>query len=301
MAEPEFGRAPGPTSSRAGCATRRSSSSRIRTTGAGRRRSSASSSGTSRTARRRCSRCGAATSTSRSTCCPSRSSRSRATRTCGSPTHISLDFVYLALTHSAELNKALANKYARQAIAYAIDYDGIRDSLLGGSATRPANFIPVGSLGSTEELTKEIGFRQDLERSKKALAQAGLPDGFEFDVIYGNSIIAGTSYHVIGAEAAVRPRARRHQDEAESDAAGQRAHALQRRQDAVGDHVLESAGRRERAVGLGDGAAGREAPVAGSRPKRWSSSSTRRPRKRIRKSRPSCGASTRWRWWTKPT
>jgi peptide/nickel transport system substrate-binding protein len=111
--------------------------------------------------------------------------------------HISLDFVYLALSHSPELNKALANKYARQAIGWAIDYDGIRDGLLGGSATRPANFIPVGSLGSTEELTKEIGFRQDLDKSRKALAQAGMPDGFEFEVIYGNSMIAGTSYHVI--------------------------------------------------------------------------------------------------------
>ena len=110
---------------------------------------------------------------------------------------VSLDYVYMALSHNAELNKALSNKSARQAIAYAIDYDGIIDSLLGGSATRPANFIPVGSLGSTAELTKEIGFRQDLERSKKALAQAGFPDGFEFEVIYGNSIIAGTSYHVI--------------------------------------------------------------------------------------------------------
>ncbi len=110
---------------------------------------------------------------------------------------ISLDFVYLALNHSPELNKALANKYARQAIGWAIDYDGIRDGLLGGSATRPANFIPVGSLGSTEETTKQIGFRQDLDKSRKALAQAGLPDGFEFEVIYGNSMIAGTSYHVI--------------------------------------------------------------------------------------------------------
>lgn len=110
---------------------------------------------------------------------------------------ISLDFVYLALNHSPELNKALANKYARQAIGWAIDYDGIRDGLLGGSATRPANFIPVGSLGSTEDTTKQIGFRQDLDKSRKALAQAGMPDGFEFEVIYGNSMIAGTSYHVI--------------------------------------------------------------------------------------------------------
>jgi peptide/nickel transport system substrate-binding protein len=110
---------------------------------------------------------------------------------------ISLDYVYIALTENPELNKALANKFARQAIGYAIDYDGIRDSLLGGAATRPANFIPVGSLGSTEELTKEIGFRQDLDRSKKALAQAGMPEGFEFEVIYGNSMVAGTSYHVM--------------------------------------------------------------------------------------------------------
>lgn len=111
--------------------------------------------------------------------------------------HISLDFIYLALTHNPEFNKALANKHARQAIGYAIDFDGIRDSLVGGAATRPANFIPVGSLGSTEQLTKEIGFRQDLDRAKKALAQAGLPEGFEFELAYPNSTIAGTSYHVI--------------------------------------------------------------------------------------------------------
>ncbi|MFO1303813.1 MAG: ABC transporter substrate-binding protein [Burkholderiales bacterium] len=111
--------------------------------------------------------------------------------------HISLDFVYIALSHSPELNKALANKSARQAIGWAIDYDGIRDGLLGGSATRPANFIPIGTLGSTEEIAKEIGFRQDLDKSRKALAAAGMPDGFEFEIIYGNSMIAGTSYHVI--------------------------------------------------------------------------------------------------------
>ena len=110
----------------------------------------------------------------------------------------SLDFVYLALTHNAEFNKALANKKARQAIGYAIDYEGIKNSLLGGAATRPANFIPVGCLGSTEDVTRQIGFREDLGRSKKLLAEAGYADGFEFEVIYGTSIVAGTSYHVMG-------------------------------------------------------------------------------------------------------
>jgi peptide/nickel transport system substrate-binding protein len=110
----------------------------------------------------------------------------------------SLDFVYLGLSHNAEFNKALANKKARQAIGYAIDYDGIKNSLLGGSATRPANFIPVGCLGSTEEVTSKIGFREDLDRSRKLLVEAGYPDGFEFEVIYGTGLVAGTSYHVLG-------------------------------------------------------------------------------------------------------
>ena len=87
---------------------------------------------------------------------------------------------------------------ARQAIGYAIDYEGIKNSLLGGAATRPANFIPVGCLGSTEEVTRQIGFREDLDRSRKLLTEAGYPDGFEFEVIYGTSIVAGTSYHVMG-------------------------------------------------------------------------------------------------------
>src|SRR5258705_2491317 len=41
----------------------------------------------------------------------------------------SLDFVYMALTQGAEFNKALAVKECRQAIGYAIDYDGIKNSM----------------------------------------------------------------------------------------------------------------------------------------------------------------------------
>ena len=40
----------------------------------------------------------------------------------------SLDFVYMALTQEPEFNKALAVKEARQAIGYAIDYDGIKNA-----------------------------------------------------------------------------------------------------------------------------------------------------------------------------
>ena len=110
---------------------------------------------------------------------------------------LSLDFVYLAVNQNAEMNKALAVKAARQAIGWAIDYDGIKTNLLGGKATRPASFLPIGMSGSTEEIAKQIGFRQDLDRAKALLKEAGMPDGFEFELSYGQAAIAGISYQTL--------------------------------------------------------------------------------------------------------
>jgi peptide/nickel transport system substrate-binding protein len=109
----------------------------------------------------------------------------------------SLDFVYMALTNSADMNQALGKKAARQAVQAAIDYDGIIKGLMGGHAIRPATFIPIGLGGSTEALTKEIGPRQDLARAKKLLADAGLPNGFTFKLSYGKAAIGGTTYDLI--------------------------------------------------------------------------------------------------------
>jgi peptide/nickel transport system substrate-binding protein len=109
----------------------------------------------------------------------------------------SLDFVYMALTQEGEFNKALAIKEARQAIGYAIDYDGIKNSLLGGAAIRCAHFLPVGVSGSTEEIARQVGFRQDLDKAKELLGKAGLSGGFEFEIAYGNAAIAGISYQTL--------------------------------------------------------------------------------------------------------
>ncbi|HZS32485.1 MAG TPA: ABC transporter substrate-binding protein [Methylomirabilota bacterium] len=109
----------------------------------------------------------------------------------------SLDYMYLTLTSSPELNANLARKAARQAVAHAIDYDGIVKGLMGGHAIRPATFIPIGLGGSTEALTREIGYKQDLARAKKLLAEAGLPGGFAFRLSYGKASIAGTSYDLV--------------------------------------------------------------------------------------------------------
>ncbi|GAC1346702.1 MAG: ABC transporter substrate-binding protein [Acetobacteraceae bacterium] len=106
----------------------------------------------------------------------------------------SLDFVYMSLNANPELNPALGHKEARQAVGYAIDYDGIIGKMLGGQATRAASFLPIGVRGSTEAVAREIGFRQDLDRARQLLQKAGLAEGFEFDLSYGNAAIAGISY-----------------------------------------------------------------------------------------------------------
>ncbi len=109
----------------------------------------------------------------------------------------SLDFVYMALTQDPAINPALANKLARQAIGWAIDYDGIRHNLLGDAALLPANFLPIGVRGSTEAIAKQIGYHQDLDRARDLLKQAGMADGFSFDINYGNAAIAGVSYGLL--------------------------------------------------------------------------------------------------------
>jgi len=110
----------------------------------------------------------------------------------------SLDFVYMALTQEPEFNKALAVKEARQAIGYAIDYDGIVKSMLGGAALRPAHFLPIGVSGSTEAIARQIGFKEDLAKAKELLAKAGFKDGFEFEIAYGNAAVQGVTYQDLG-------------------------------------------------------------------------------------------------------
>jgi peptide/nickel transport system substrate-binding protein len=109
----------------------------------------------------------------------------------------SLDFVYLAVTSEPEFNKALAIKQARQAIAWAIDYDGITNNLLGGAALRCASFIPIGLYGSSKDTTGQIGYHEDLDKAKALLKSAGLSNGFEFKLSYGDAAVSGLSYAVL--------------------------------------------------------------------------------------------------------
>ena len=109
----------------------------------------------------------------------------------------SLDFVYLALTADPALNKWLAIEAVRQAIGAAIDYEDLLGRLLSGNAVRAAHFLPIGVPGSTETVAAKVGYHQDVERARTLLRQAGVPDGFELELSYGDDAIAGITYHAL--------------------------------------------------------------------------------------------------------
>lgn len=64
----------------------------------------------------------------------------------------------------------------RQAMAYAIDYEGIVEGVRGGLATKPVSHIPAGLFGHTDEVRQ---YDYDPERARELLAEAGYPNGFE--------------------------------------------------------------------------------------------------------------------------
>lgn len=109
----------------------------------------------------------------------------------------SIDTMLMTMTNSATMNPALAKPEARRAVAAAIDYDGLIKGLVGGYSQRPPSFIPIGAAGVTEATAKVIGYKEDLPKARKLLKDAGLPDGFGFELIYPNTPYFSTSMQLI--------------------------------------------------------------------------------------------------------
>jgi peptide/nickel transport system substrate-binding protein len=66
----------------------------------------------------------------------------------------------------------LVNKQVRQAIGYAIDYDGIIQGLLGGAGLKPATVIPEPLLGTVE--VRDLGYKQDLAKAQELFDASGV-------------------------------------------------------------------------------------------------------------------------------
>ncbi|MCC6792938.1 MAG: ABC transporter substrate-binding protein [Thermomicrobiales bacterium] len=66
----------------------------------------------------------------------------------------------------------LLKKEVRQAIGYAIDYDGIISGLLGGAGLHPATTVPEPLLGTVE--VREFAYKQDLAKAQALFDASGL-------------------------------------------------------------------------------------------------------------------------------
>jgi peptide/nickel transport system substrate-binding protein len=115
----------------------------------------------------------------------------------------SLDENYLAMTYAcpdevkaadpaafAELQspesfEILCKKEVRQAIAYAIDYEGIAKAVLNGYAVRAPSIIPIGIMGVDPAKTQG----RDVAKAKELLAAAGYADGATIDLYYGSNSV----------------------------------------------------------------------------------------------------------------
>lgn len=98
----------------------------------------------------------------------------------------SYNFVYIGFIPGAKGMAKVLTPQVRQALALAIDYDGMLDFTVGGSGAKQAAPIPNGFPG-TAGLTPRA---QDVETAKEMLAAAGAADlklvaGYPNDNVYG--------------------------------------------------------------------------------------------------------------------
>ncbi|MGE4291889.1 MAG: ABC transporter substrate-binding protein [Desulfovibrio sp.] len=78
---------------------------------------------------------------------------------------------------------AFADPKVRQAVVYAVNNQGIVDTIMKGFATTAGQQAPEGFAGYVPELTP----RFDLEKAKQLMAESSYPDGFECTMIAPNN------------------------------------------------------------------------------------------------------------------
>jgi peptide/nickel transport system substrate-binding protein len=79
---------------------------------------------------------------------------------------------YLGLNQK---NQYLAKTEVREALKWLVDYDGIADTIVKGSAVVHQSFLPKGFLGAIDDRPYTL----DVDQAKQLLKQAGLEDGFK--------------------------------------------------------------------------------------------------------------------------
>jgi len=75
-----------------------------------------------------------------------------------------------------------SNKLVRQAMSYATPTEDIIQAAVNGFATPSAGIIPVGLWPRSDKIGP---YPYDLEKAKQLLVDAGYPDGFDIEMLYG--------------------------------------------------------------------------------------------------------------------
>lgn len=96
----------------------------------------------------------------------------------------SLSLTYLGL--DVKNVPAFAKPEVREAIKWAIDYNGIINNLLNNNALLVQGVIPKGMYG----YDPDTPFHQDIAKAKQLLAQAGYANGFTVELLVSNSAMA---------------------------------------------------------------------------------------------------------------
>lgn len=105
----------------------------------------------------------------------------------------SYNFVYLLLQPGAVGGEALGDVRVRQAIADAIDYQGIIDATVGGYGQEQGSPIPNGFEGSADQTLPT----RDVEAAKALLADAGYAGGLTLAAPYPTFNVYGVDFDVM--------------------------------------------------------------------------------------------------------
>lgn len=105
----------------------------------------------------------------------------------------SFNFIYFAFMPGSEAMKGKLTPEVREALTYAVDYDGMIEFTVGGNGNKIAAPIPNGFPG-----TANLPFRsQDVDKAKSMLAAAGFADGFQMEAVYPNDNVYGVDLNVM--------------------------------------------------------------------------------------------------------
>jgi len=105
----------------------------------------------------------------------------------------SFNFVYIAFSPAATRANGVLTPEVREALTYALDYDGIMDFTVGGNGAKQSAPIPNGFPG-----TSDLPLRtQDVAKAKQMLADAGYADGFSLIAGYPNDNVYGVDLNLM--------------------------------------------------------------------------------------------------------